>query len=78
MAVQPFTDADVRQVLQAVGVPADDPGRTFAELEADSLALMEMATRIQRSHGVDVEALLTPDQTPATLKDLVNDLLSAS
>ncbi|REE97574.1 phosphopantetheine-binding protein [Thermomonospora umbrina] len=77
MAAQSFTDADVRQVLHAVGVPADDHHLTFEQLDVDSLALMEMATRIMRSHGVDIEELLTPDRTPAAMKALVNDLLSA-
>jgi minimal PKS acyl carrier protein len=70
-----FTDSDLSALLLAVGAePPAGPetfGRTFAELDLDSLARTEIATRIKARWGTDVEAGLGPESTPAELRRAV-------
>ncbi|WP_436756902.1 SAM-dependent methyltransferase [Streptosporangium sp. V21-05] len=78
----PFTDENVRELLLAVGL---DPGtgddaleRSFDELDLDSLARVEIATRIQDRFGVDVEEQLTAEATPSLMRELVTERLAAT
>ncbi|WP_084963794.1 acyl carrier protein [Thermoactinospora rubra] len=77
-----FTDDTVRDLLISVGLDRESAGeaweRSFEELGLDSLARVEIATRIQDRFGVDVEADLTAEATPATLKKLVAERLNGS
>ncbi|MEU8382918.1 acyl carrier protein [Streptosporangium sp. NPDC048865] len=78
----PFTDENVRELLLAVGLDpaAGDAAleRSFGELDLDSLARVEIATRIQDRFGVDVEERLTADVTPSLMRELVNERLAAT
>lgn len=72
-----FTEGDMRGLLLAVGlnpVPADALESTFAQLELDSLARIEIATRLREAHGADVESVLTTgdDLTPGQVVGMVN------
>lgn len=82
MAFETFSDEDARAVLLAVGAdPSVSPGEytmSFDELGLDSLARMEIASRIQDRFGVDVEEDLCAERTPAEMKHLVNELLAAT
>jgi acyl carrier protein len=77
-----FTDADVRDLLVVVGMePSVDSqvyGLTFEALELDSLARVEIASRLRDRYGVEVEEELTADTTPDHLKQLVNQRLSSA
>jgi acyl carrier protein len=75
-----FTDDVVRDLLISVGLDPETAAqaweRTFAELDLDSLARVEIATRIQDRFGIDIEESLTEDATPAQLKKLVTERLA--
>lgn len=75
-----LTDEDVSALLRAVGhANADDGdlyGRSFEELDIDSLARVEMASRIQTRFGVDVEEQLTAELSPSAMQRLVNQRLA--
>jgi|tagenome__1003787_1003787.scaffolds.fasta_scaffold20041784_2 hypothetical protein len=76
-----FTENEMRALLTKVGlnpVPPDALGRTFAELGLDSLARIEMATRLLESHGADLELALTvgDDLTPAQVISMVTSITS--
>jgi acyl carrier protein len=76
-----FTEDDMRGLLRKVGlnpVPADALGRTFADLGLDSLARIEIATRLRESHGVNVELELTTgdDLSPDQVVAMVNVALA--
>ena len=76
-----FTEGDMRGLLLAVGlnpVPPDALESTFAQLELDSLARIEIATRLHESHGADVESVLTTgdDLTPGQVVAMVNTSLA--
>jgi acyl carrier protein len=73
-----FTEDEMKALLLKVGlnpVPADALNSTFATLVLDSLARIEIATRIQESYGVDLEPALTTgdDLTPSRVMAMVND-----
>ncbi|MEV4159834.1 acyl carrier protein [Nonomuraea dietziae] len=74
-----FTESNLRDLLATVGLPSSEGGeelqRTFDELGLDSLARMELATRIQDRFGVDVEDRITAEATPSVVRDLVNERL---
>ncbi|MFJ2115911.1 MULTISPECIES: acyl carrier protein [unclassified Streptomyces] len=76
MAETELTESDVRQLLIAVGVsPPDAEGSldsSFEELGMDSLALLEIAGRLLDRFGITVEEELTPQETPAGIRQLVN------
>ncbi|MBB1253383.1 acyl carrier protein [Streptomyces alkaliterrae] len=80
-AARSFADDVVRQMLQAVGIGQDALTggdvltQSFEDLGLDSLARVEMASRIQDRFGVDVEEELTGDTSPAELQRLVNTRL---
>lgn len=81
MATDVFTDRDAHELLVAVGL-APDAGndsyeRSFEALGLDSLARVEMASRIGQRYGVDVEEDLTPELTPVGMTRLVNERLGA-
>lgn len=67
-----------RIVLEAAGEPegrdldGDLGATTFGELGYESLALMEVAARIQQEFGVEVEDAELPGMTPGELVDQVN------
>lgn len=71
-----LTVEDLRSLLLAVGLsPAAAPhaaDRSFDELDLDSLARTELASRIQDRFGVDVEEDVTGELSPAGLRELVN------
>ncbi|MER6830066.1 acyl carrier protein [Streptosporangium sp. NPDC000563] len=78
----PFTDENVRELLLCVGL---DPAAgdealelTFDALDLDSLARVEIATRIQDRFGVDVEEELTAQTTPSLMRELVTERLAAT
>ncbi|SDR31263.1 acyl carrier protein [Thermostaphylospora chromogena] len=75
-----FTDDTVRDLLVSVGLDRDTAAdaweRSFEELGLDSLAAVEIATRIQDRFGVDIEEHLTPQSTPAIVKKLVTERLA--
>lgn len=75
-----FTDDTVCDLLVSVGLDrdtaADAWNRSFEELGLDSLAAVEIATRIQDRFGVDIEQHLAPETTPAILKKLVVERLA--
>jgi len=76
-----FTEDEMRALLVKVGlnpVPADALERTFADLQLDSLARIEIATRLRESHGVDVETALTvgDDLTPSVVIAMVASVAS--
>ncbi|MBP2708258.1 acyl carrier protein [Microbispora sp. RL4-1S] len=78
MARQTFTDEDLRTLLLAVGLAPtqDDYSLTFDELQLDSLARVELATRIEDRYGVALE--IDADQSPRVVANLVNaDLTGA-
>lgn len=78
-----LTDDVVRDLLVSVGLDRDTAGdsltmeRDFEALGLDSLARMEIATRIQERFGVDIEDKLTADATPALMKKLVTGRLAS-
>lgn len=76
-----LTDDDLRQLLLAVGLDAatavpESYQQSFTELDLDSLARVEIASRIQDQFGVEIEPDLTAEATPAGIRDLVNDRLA--
>jgi minimal PKS acyl carrier protein len=79
---QTFTDDDLRLLLIAVGLAPDvteeSYGLTFEELDLDSLARMEIATRIQETYGVDIEDDLVAELSPLQAKRLVNERLGSA
>ncbi|MBT2208983.1 MULTISPECIES: acyl carrier protein [Actinomadura] len=75
MPTQHITDADVLELLVAVGLDraagAESLARSFEDLNLDSLARMEIATRIQDRYDIDVEEDLTAELTPEGLRRMV-------
>lgn len=82
MSAQQLSDEQVRELLVAVGagagVTVDDFTKSFEDLELDSLARTEIASRIQARFGVDVDEELTATETPAGMRVLVNHRLLPS
>jgi acyl carrier protein len=80
MAAETITESDVRQLLVAVGASpvtaGGDLDRSFEELGLDSLARIEIASRVIEQFGVEVEEELTPQETPAGMRQLVNQRLT--
>ena len=81
MATKILTDEDMRGLLLAVGA---DPttnsahyARSFDELDLDSLARVEIASRIRDRFGVNIEEEMVAEQTPAAMRDLVNQRLTS-
>ncbi|WP_433336596.1 phosphopantetheine-binding protein [Spirillospora sp. CA-294931] len=77
-----ISDEVIKELLFAVGLDrsagAEAFGRSFEDLDLDSLARMEIATRIQDRYDVDVEEELTAEETPAGLKDMVTSRLTTA
>jgi acyl carrier protein len=77
-----MTDDDIRVLLLAVGLEAgvgpETYSSTFDALQLDSLARMEIASRIQSRYGLDIEELITERITPLDVKDIVNQRLAIS
>ena len=72
-----LTESDMRALLLKVGLnplPANALELSFADLELDSLARIEIATRLRESHGADVELALIgrADLTPQQVVTMVN------
>ena len=80
MARYTFGEADMKQLLTAVGV--DEAGeaysRSFSDLDLDSLARVEISTRIMDRFGVEVDEEYIADLTPGHLVSLVNERLATS
>jgi minimal PKS acyl carrier protein len=80
-----FTLDDMRRIMGGcAGVPesvdlADDIGETtFADLGYDSLAVLEMAARIQQEYGVRIpDDAVDEMKTPQSAVDYVNRRLAA-
>ncbi|CAL9563394.1 phosphopantetheine-binding protein [Streptomyces sp. ICN988] len=72
MTHQPLTDEQLRSALVATGVnPAisdAELARSFEELGLDSLARLEIATRVQDLVGLDMEDQIGPDTSPRALQ----------
>jgi heme-degrading monooxygenase HmoA/acyl carrier protein len=69
-------------MLAAVGL---DPAlgeaalaRTLEALDLDSLARVELASRIKSRYGIDIEDEITPESTPADVEQLISTRLSAT
>ncbi|MER7817955.1 acyl carrier protein [Streptomyces sp. NPDC096153] len=69
-------------MLTAVGL---DPGlggaaltRSFEALDLDSLARVELASRIKSRYGIDIEEEITPESTPADVEQLIAARLPAT
>ncbi|WP_157245973.1 phosphopantetheine-binding protein [Nonomuraea typhae] len=67
-----FTEADLRPLLLAVGLAPgqEDYSLTFDQLQLDSLARVELATRVEDRFGIVLE--VAADQSPADVAVLVN------
>lgn len=80
MMADVFTEADLRELLVAVGLPPSSDrevfGRSFDALGLDSLARMEMASRLTGRFGVNLEGELTPEVTPEDMQRMLNDHVS--
>jgi act minimal PKS acyl carrier protein len=81
----PFTTKDLQRILEsssgvAEGVDWEDPAtmnKPFTELGYDSLALLELAARVQQEYGVhmpDDSVVLMTD--PAAALDYLNQRLA--
>jgi acyl carrier protein len=77
-----ITNEVLLELLLAVGLAgsagAEVFNRSFEDLDLDSLARMEIATRIQTRYGVDIEDELTAEETPEGLKNLVTGRLATT
>ncbi|MFI5806454.1 phosphopantetheine-binding protein [Streptomyces sp. NPDC051561] len=69
---------ELTAMLAAVGL---DPAlgeaafeRTFDALGLDSLARVELASRIKSRFGVDIEEQIEPESTPADIEELIGVL----
>ncbi|MDA2813004.1 acyl carrier protein [Nocardiopsis sp. RSe5-2] len=75
MSTDALTDSEIAELIVAVGAEPDlEPGfmdTSFEDLELDSLSRAELAARLKKSHGVDLEADLTADTTPGGLRELL-------
>jgi acyl carrier protein len=82
MSADLFTEKDVRELLVSVGaspvIAGSDLARSFEELGLDSLARIEMASRVKERYRVEVEEVLTPEATPAGMRQLVNARLAGA
>jgi acyl carrier protein len=61
-------------LIDRFGLPADElhPGVTFAELDLDSLALVELAMVVEREFGIPIaDDELSPDSTMTTAVELI-------
>ncbi|WP_175408232.1 phosphopantetheine-binding protein [Streptomyces sp. TRM64462] len=62
-------------MLTAVGLDPDlgDAAfaSSFASLDLDSLARVELASRIKGRYGIDIEEEITPESTPADVERLI-------
>lgn len=71
-----FTHEDMRGLLAMVGADPnlsdDDYRRSFEELELDSLARVEIASRVRDRFGLEVEQDLTGELSPYDVAELVN------
>ncbi|GAA3602465.1 hypothetical protein GCM10022419_103540 [Nonomuraea rosea] len=78
MPANTFTPADLRTLLLAVGLgPAqDDYTLTFEELALDSLARVEIATRIEDRFGLALD--IDAGQSPAQVAEIVNQRLAGA
>ncbi|MFI6496445.1 phosphopantetheine-binding protein [Nonomuraea typhae] len=67
-----FTEADLRPLLLAVGLAPDqeDYSLSFDQLHLDSLARVELATRVEDRFGIVLE--VAAEQSPADVATLVN------
>ncbi|MGW1955706.1 phosphopantetheine-binding protein [Streptomyces sp. NPDC001920] len=52
--------------------------KTFEALDLDSLARVELASRIKSRYGIDIEEEITPESTPADVERMVSARLSAA
>lgn len=74
------TEEAIEGMLHAVGLSQNidqwQYHRSFDELDLDSLARMELASRIKERFGVDLEQDVTGEISPYKLKQLVIDRIS--
>lgn len=80
MATEELTEHDVRELLVAVGVDRSTADgqldRAFDDLQLDSLARIQIASRVKERFGVDLEEELDGQDTPAGMRMLVNQRLT--
>ncbi|MFE6049464.1 acyl carrier protein [Kitasatospora sp. NPDC056446] len=79
-----FTVDDLRRIMrEGVGerdglLDGDILGLGFADLDIDSLALLETATRIEREYDVSLpDSVVTEAATIGRLLEMVNEALAA-
>ena len=78
-----FTLAELRELMRSatgvdegVDLDGDISDIEFSELGYDSLAVLELASQIQRKHGVRIpDDLVAEMNTPAVAVKLVNSLV---
>ncbi|MFE7130740.1 acyl carrier protein [Streptomyces sp. NPDC057638] len=74
--------ADLLTMLAAVGLePSTGKAaldRSFEELDLDSLARVELASRIKGRYGIDIEDEITPQRTPAEVEELIGARLATA
>lgn len=79
--VRALSDEDFRTLLLGIGLDRrkgpESWSTTFTDLDLDSLARVELASRIKTLTGVEVEDRITADSTPAEILELVNTLVGA-
>ncbi len=82
MSAQELTDEELQELLIAVGLnPASGAEANtlcFDELDLDSLARFELASRIGDRFGIYIEDEITAERTPDDVKKLVNERVSAA
>ncbi|WP_433546985.1 acyl carrier protein [Streptomyces sp. CA-294286] len=78
------TDIRIELTVMLTGVGLDAAlgesayGTTFEALGLDSLARVELASRIKSHYGIDIEDEITPESTPADVERLVGGRLAAT
>lgn len=82
MSAHKLTDDELRKLLLAVGLDpasgAEAYTLRFDELDLDSLARFELASRIGDRFGINIEDEVTAECTPDDVRKLVNERVSAT
>jgi acyl carrier protein len=85
--VSEFSLAALKQILESCSGALEDTDwndanftqLTFDEIGYDSIALLEMAARVQQAYGVHIpDEAISELKTPEIVLDYVNELLSSS
>ncbi|MFH9064899.1 acyl carrier protein [Streptomyces coeruleorubidus] len=82
MSTSEIVRSELTAMLAAVGLDPDLGesafGKSFEALDLDSLARVELASRIKSRYGIDIEEEITPASTPADVERLLDARLSAA